>query len=148
MSLPRFLRGLQKKPTIPVQPDPNLSDSSSSSSSSGPKDALGFPIPAFIVITPTITSAGNDNNINPGPMNIVTPEDRLSATSTSTTLWAVSSLAATVTSTLSTPTTSVVPAGTQLMTKNYDSANNKARNRSSRSSNKSSVDTDGKPYFA
>ncbi|KAF9135768.1 hypothetical protein BG015_003223, partial [Linnemannia schmuckeri] len=141
MSLPRFLRGLQKKPTIPVHPDPNLSDSSSSSFSSGPKDALGFPIPAFTVITPTVMSAGNDNNISPGPMDIVTPEYRLSATSTSTTLWAVSSSAAAIASTLSTPTTSVVPAGTQLMTNNYDSANNKARNRSSRSSSASSVNS-------
>lgn len=145
MSLPRFLRGLQKKPAIPVQPDPNLSDSSSSSSSSGPKDALGFPIPVYTAITPTAnpttTAAGNDSNSsNPGPMDIVAPEYRLSAASMVSS--GGSSAEADADSSFNTPTISVFLAGSQLVTSdNNNSNNNKVKSRSSRSSSVSSVNS-------
>ncbi|KAK3819156.1 MAG: hypothetical protein JOS17DRAFT_778187 [Linnemannia elongata] len=145
MSLPRFFRGLQKKPAIPVHPDPNLSDSSSSSSSSGPKDALGFPIPVYTVITSTTTpaaTAGNDNNSsNPGPMDIVAPEYRLSAASEGSS--AGSSATADAESSFNTPIISVVPVGSHLVTNGNNNKNNNnwARSRSSRSSSASSVNS-------
>ncbi|KAG0211084.1 hypothetical protein BGX31_001726 [Mortierella sp. GBA43] len=52
MSLPRFLKTFHKKPDsrgLRSASDPNLSDASDSSS--GPKDALGFPLPVTTVIT-------------------------------------------------------------------------------------------------
>ncbi|KAG0094456.1 hypothetical protein BGZ93_007198 [Podila epicladia] len=59
MSLPRFLRGFNKSKSSSssthlghnqVASDLNLSDASSSSSSSGPKDALGQPLPVSTIV--------------------------------------------------------------------------------------------------
>ncbi|KAI7817330.1 hypothetical protein BC939DRAFT_466361 [Gamsiella multidivaricata] len=86
MSLPRFLKGLQRKPSsaqpsIPSHPsDHNLSDASTASSASGPKDAFGFPLPVTTVITTIkpipasmLTSTGSSpcSSPYPGPMDIV-----------------------------------------------------------------------------
>ncbi|CAO3563074.1 unnamed protein product [Mortierella alpina] len=87
MSLPRFLRGLQKKTPATHQHsstgEQHLSDGSSSSSSSGPKDALGYPIPVTTsIITTTLAPAHVESNqssagsspsasLYPGPMDII-----------------------------------------------------------------------------
>ncbi|KAK3842772.1 MAG: hypothetical protein J3R72DRAFT_420951 [Linnemannia gamsii] len=164
MSLPRFLRGLQKKPhtatLTPTTNDPNLSDSSSSSSSSGPKDAMGFPIPVSTVIMPTITStitdrnnsvhnnSGDNNNrgqqqessISSGPIDIITPHyHRLSATSTRSAASSAPSAASSFSTpssiaVLTTTTTTSPSTGIQLTT----TENRVRNNRSSRSSSVSS----------
>ncbi|KAG0302794.1 hypothetical protein BGZ98_007210, partial [Dissophora globulifera] len=90
MSLPKFLRGFQKKSSATTASlHSNLSDlhlsDSSSSSSSGPKDAFGFPIPVTtttVTITPiastvamsstasSVTSSPR-SSLYPGPLDIV-----------------------------------------------------------------------------
>ncbi|KAF9386079.1 hypothetical protein CPC16_007725 [Podila verticillata] len=83
MSLPRFLRGFNKTKSSSssthlvhnqVASDLNLSDASSSSSSSGPKDALGQPLPVSTVIIsskkpPSIALTAPDLDTNEPPIS-------------------------------------------------------------------------------